>query len=35
MGFASSSMAAEDKARWKEIVVKLYVMPQRPPKVMG
>ena len=35
MDFASSTRAAEDRARWKGIVVKLSVVPQRPHKLMG
>ena len=35
LDFASSSRAAEDRTRWKEIVIKSSVVPQRPPKVMG
>ena len=34
MDFASSTRAAEDRIRWKGIVVKSSV-PQRPRKVMG
>ena len=32
--FASSARAAEDRTRWKRIVVKSSVVPQRPCKVM-
>ena len=35
MDFASSTRAAEDRTRWKGIVVKSPVVPQRPSKVMG
>ena len=35
MDFARSTKAAEDRTRWKGIVVKLSVVPQRPRKVMG
>ena len=35
MDFVSLTRAAEDKTRWKGIVVKSSVMPQRPHKVMG
>ena len=35
MDFASSTRAAEDRIRWKGIVVKSSVVPQRPHKVMG
>ena len=35
MAFASSARAAEDRIRWKGIVVKSSMVPQRPPKVMG
>ena len=35
MDFANSTRAAEDRTRWKEIVVKSSMMPQRPHKVMG
>ena len=35
MDFASSTRVAEDKTRWKWIVLKSSVVPQRPPKVMG
>ena len=35
MDFTSSARAAEDRTRWKGIVVKLSVVPQWPPKVMG
>ena len=35
MGFASSTRAAEDRTRWKRVVVKSSVVPQRPRKVMG
>ena len=35
MDFASSIRAAEDRPRWKGIVVKSSVVPQRPYKVMG
>ena len=34
MDFASSAKAAEDKTRWKEIVVKSSVVLHRPRKVM-
>ena len=33
--FASSTRAAEDRARWEEIVVKSSVVPYRTRKVMG
>ena len=33
--FASSTRAAEDRTRWKGIVVKSTVVPQRHRKVMG
>ena len=35
MEFASSTRAAEDRTRWKEIVVKSSVVPQEPLKVIG
>ena len=35
MDFASSTRAAEDMTRWKGIVVKSSVIPQRPRKIMG
>ena len=36
MDFASSTKAAEDRTRWKRIVVQSSVVPQRPhTKVMG
>ena len=35
MDFASSSRAVEDRTRWKGIIVKSSVVPQRPCKVMG
>ena len=35
MDFASSPRAVEDRNRWKGIVVKSSVVPQRPHKVMG
>ena len=35
MDYASSARAAEDRTRWKEIVVKSSVVPQRPHKAMG
>ena len=35
MDFASSTREAEDRTRWKRIVVKSFVVPQRPHKVMG
>ena len=35
MDFASSTRATEDGTRWKGIVVKSSVVPQRPHKVMG
>ena len=35
MDFASSTRAAEDRTRWKGIVVKSSVVLQRPHKVMG
>ena len=35
MDFASSAKAAEDRARWKGIVVNSSVVPRRPSKVMG
>ena len=35
MDFASSTRAAEDRIRWKVILVKSSVVPQRPHKVMG
>ena len=34
MDFASTTRAAEDRTRWKGIVVKLSVVPQRARKVM-
>ena len=33
--FASSTWAAENRSRWKEIVANSSVVPQRPSKVMG
>ena len=33
--FASSTRAAEERTRWKGIVLKSSVVPQRPSKVMG
>ena len=35
MNFAGSNRVAEDMTRWKEIVVKSGVVPQRTRKVMG
>ena len=35
MEFVSSTMAAEDRTRWKGVVAKSYVVPQHPCKVMG
>ena len=35
MDFASLTRATEDRTRWKGVVVKSSVMPQRPHKVMG
>ena len=35
MDFASLTRSAEDRTRWKGIVVKSSVVPQRPYKVMG
>ena len=35
MDYASSTRAAEDRTRWKEIVVKSSLVPQRPHKIMG
>ena len=35
MDFASSTRAAEDRTRWKGIVVKSSVVPQQPHKIMG
>ena len=35
MDFASSIRAAENRSRWKRIVVNLSVVPRRPSKVMG
>ena len=35
MDFASSARPDEDSTRWKGIVVKSSVVPQRPHKVMG
>ena len=35
MDFASSTRAAEDRTRWKGVVVKSSVLPKRPSKVMG
>ena len=35
MDFANSTRAAEDRTRWKGIVVKSSVVPQRPHKAMG
>ena len=34
MDFVTSSREAEDRTRWKGIVVKSFVVPQRPRKVM-
>ena len=34
MDFASSTRTVEDRTRWKGIVVKSSVVPQRPHKVM-
>ena len=33
--FTSSTMAAENRTRWKRIVANSSVVPRRPPKVMG
>ena len=35
MDFPSSVRAAEDRTRWKGIVVKSFVVPRRPHKVTG
>ena len=35
MGFASSTRAAENRTKWKEIVGDSSVVPRRPSKVMG
>ena len=35
MDFASSNRAAEDRTRWKGVIAKSSVVPQRPCKVMG
>ena len=35
MDFANSTRAAADRTRWKGIVVKSFVVPQRPYKGMG
>ena len=35
MDFASSARAAEDRTRWKGVVLKSSVVPQRPRKFMG
>ena len=35
MDFTSSTRTAEDRTRWKRIVVKSSVVPKRPHKVMG
>ena len=35
MDFASSTRAAENRTRWKEIVANSSVEPRRPSKVMG
>ena len=35
IGFASSTGAAEDRTRWKGVVIKSSVVPQRHHKVMG
>ena len=35
MDFASSTRAAENRTRWKGVVAKSSVVPQRPRKVMG
>ena len=35
MDFAGSTSAVEDRTRWKGIIVKSSVVPQRPCKVMG
>ena len=35
MDFASSARIAEDRTRWKRIVVESSVVPQRPLKVTG
>ena len=35
MDFASSTRAAENRTRWKEIVANSSVVPRRPSKVMG
>ena len=35
MDFASSTRAAEDRTRWKGVVVTSSMVPQRPHKVMG
>ena len=35
VGFAGSAGAAEDGSRWKGIVANSFVVPRRPPKVMG
>ena len=35
MDFASSTMVAENRSRWKGIVLNSSVVPRRTPKVMG
>ena len=35
MDFANPTRATEDRTRWKGIVVKSFVVPQRPHKVIG
>ena len=35
MDFASSTRTAEHRSRWKGVVAKSSVVPQRPGKVMG
>ena len=35
MDFASTTRTAEDRTRWKGIVLKSSVVPQRPHNVMG
>ena len=35
MDFASCTRAAEERTRWKGVVVKSSVVPQRPCKAMG
>ena len=35
MDFASSTKAAENRTRWKDIVANSLVVPRQPSKVMG